>query len=112
MCVTTNATTTLPKSQSTRNFSFIVMTRPPTPLPICLGKCLGGSRDPPRRALGLSVVRQRRRRRLGAFVANQTNLGQQVGHLHSGERLEQRRPLRCDFTDVAGQLVSPGCIPV
>src|ERR1700730_18342680 len=110
MCVTANTTITMTKSHSTRNFSFSVIIRS-LPLP-AYDKRLGRSCDLPRRPDWLGVVRQRRRRRFGRVVADQAHLGEQVRHLHAGERLEQRRYLRRDLRDVTGELVRPGRVSV
>src|SRR6266403_3343399 len=102
MCVSTRATITRAKTKNISNFSFLVMALPRLPF---TKKCLGRSRDLPRRTELLGFVRQRGRRRLGRVVADQAHLGEQVRHLHARERLEQRRHLRRNLRYVAAELV-------
>src|SRR5918996_5844371 len=50
--------------------------------------------------------------RFGRFVSDQSNLGKQLGELHSGERFEQRWNLRRHLRHVTGNLVHAGGIAV
>jgi hypothetical protein len=55
-----------------------------------------------------------RRRFLGLrrLIADHPHFAEQLGHLHAGERFEERRHLRGYLGDVAGQLVSAGCVAI
>jgi hypothetical protein len=50
--------------------------------------------------------------RLRRLIADHPYLAEQLRHLHAGERFEERRHLRGHLGDVAGQLVSAGCVAV
>src|SRR6267378_6163192 len=103
MCVTTTPTITMTNNHSTKDLPFIFMTRPPRAPRV--RKCWADPAICPATQL-LGIIRQRCRCRLDRVIPDQAHLGQQVGHLHARERFEQRRYLRRDFCDVAGELVS------
>src|SRR5258707_5119599 len=104
MCVTTTPTITMTNNHSTKDLPFIFMTRPPRAPRV--KKCWADPAICPATQF-LGIIRQRWRCRLDGVIPDQAHLGQQVGHLHARERLEQRRYLRRDFCDVAGELISP-----
>ncbi len=65
------------------------------------------------KGLGIGIGSHRnRRRRLRRFVADLADFAEQLGHLHAGERFEERRHLRRDLGHVAGKFVSARRIAV
>src|SRR5271170_2426261 len=49
---------------------------------------------------------------LRRLIADHPYLAEQVRHLHAGECFEERRHLRGNLRDVAGELVSAGCVAI
>src|SRR6266550_5675040 len=73
----------------------------------------GGNSRPPGRKQSLRLLDRRLRRlRLRRLVADQPHFAEQLRHLHSRERFEERRYLRGNLGDVPGQFVSAGGIAI
>src|SRR5580693_8977139 len=104
----TIAITTVQTIQNTSTSSFHVMAIPR--LPVSARGGLLRAHLGRKRTLGLRGCS--RLLRLRRFIADQTHFAEQVRHLHAGESFEERRDLRGDLGDVAGEFVSASGVAV